>query len=300
MRVSNQLMQFRATNVILERQSELSKTQEQIATGRKILSPSDDPVGSTQILPLRELLEKNQQYIQNAGVAEHRLSLQDRTLDGVNNLLIRMKELAIQGNNDTLAPQDRVAVAMEIREAIQTLKGLANTKDANGDYLFSGHAVRTPTIVESPPGTFTYGGDNGQRFLQIGETRQIAVGDPGSDVFMNLPAAAGGLQSVFTTLETLATNFEADSRDVNALTDLDTAIDNTSTIRARVGSRLNSIDSQNEINEELKFQAQKALSDIEDLDLAEAVSRLNLQLVGLQASQQAFTRIQNLSLFNYL
>lgn len=293
-------MQFRAINIMLDRQADLSNTQQQIATGRAILNPSDDPVGTVQIMPLKEIIEKNQQYVKNAQVGEARLDLEDRTLDGVNDVLIRMKELAIRGNNDTLSQPDRTAVAMEIRQGIETLKGLANTKDTNGDYLFAGHAVRTEPFVESPPGSYSYFGDTGQRFLQIGETRQIAVGDPGNDVFMDIPAVGGGLQDIFSTLDTLAATFEANNIDQDSLANIDAAIDNVSTIRARVGSRLNSIDTQNVINEELKFQGEKSLSEIQDLDIAEAVSRLNLQLVGLQASQQAFTKVQNLSLFNYL
>jgi flagellar hook-associated protein 3 FlgL len=77
-------------------------------------------------------------------------------------------------------------------------------------------------------------------------------------------------------------------------------MDNVLTVRAKVGARLNALDTQKEISEELILQSEKTLSGIQDLDYAEAISSLNLQLVGLQASQQAFTRIQNLSLFNYL
>jgi flagellar hook-associated protein 3 FlgL len=136
--------------------------------------------------------------------------------------------------------------------------------------------------------------------VQIGESRLVAVGDPGDDVFMNVPFSGGGNQSIFETIDALATDFEANTASPNATTDIKSALDNVSTVRAKIGARLNALDTQKEVSEELILQSEKTLSSIQDLDYAEAISRLNLQLAGLQASQQAFTRIQNLSLFNYL
>ena len=300
MRVSTTLMQFRATNAILEQDTALSKTQIQIATGRRIVSPSDDPVGTTQIFPLNEVIEKTRQYLKNSDAAESRLSLEEKNLSSVSDILIRVNELAVQGNSDTINAQGRNAIAQELRQHLQALMGVANTKDVNGEYLFAGHAVTTQPFVEAPAGTFTYQGDSGQRSVQIGESRLVAVGDPGDDVFMNVPFSGGGNQSIFETIDALATDFEANTASPNATTDIKSALDNVSTVRAKIGARLNALDTQKEVSEELILQSEKTLSSIQDLDYAEAISRLNLQLAGLQASQQAFTRIQNLSLFNYL
>lgn len=300
MRVSTTLMQFRATNAIVDRESALSKTQMQLATGRKILNPSDDPVGTTQLFPLNEVLERNKQFSKNSDSAESRLSLEEKTLGSVTNLLQRVNELAVQGNNDTNSAQDRSAIAQELRQHLQTLTGLANTKDANGEYIFSGHEVTTQPFTEAPAGTFNYQGDNGQRSVQVGESRFVAVGDPGTDVFMNVPYSGGGNQSIFETIDKLATDFENNTFSANSITDVQAAIDNVVNVRAKIGARLNALDTQRNVNDELTLQSQKTLSGIQDLDYAEAISRLNLQMVGLQASQQAFTRIQNLSLFNYL
>ena len=300
MRVSTTLMQFRATNAIVDRESALSKTQMQLATGRRILNPSDDPVGTTQLFPLNEVLERNKQFSKNSDSAESRLSLEEKTLGSVTNLLQRVNELAVQGNNDTNSAQDRSAIAQELRQHLQTLTGLANTKDANGEYIFSGHEVTTQPFTEAPAGTFNYQGDNGQRSVQVGESRFVAVGDPGTDVFMNVPYSGGGNQSIFETIDKLATDFENNTFSANSITDVQAAIDNVVNVRAKIGARLNALDTQRNVNDELTLQSQKTLSGIQDLDYAEAISRLNLQMVGLQASQQAFTRIQNLSLFNYL
>ena len=81
---------------------------------------------------------------------------------------------------------------------------------------------------------------------------------------------------------------------------MDVALGKTLEVRATVGARLNALDSQENINDSVKIQVRKILSEVEDLDYAQAVSELNLKLTGLQASQKAFTRVQDISLFDYI
>lgn len=300
MRVSTNQMQTSGTNAMLDRYSELSRTQEQLSTGLRITKPSDDPVGFTQILPLREAIAVNEQYNRNSDAAEARLKLEDSTLGSAIDIMIRVNELSIQANSNTISADGRSMIAEEIEQNLATLMGLANSRDSSGEYIFAGDDVTTQPFTEAPAGTFNYNGDNGQRNLQIGSTRQIAVGDPGDDVFVNLAFSGGGTQNIFETIDNYITNIRANTPDPNVITDLKTAMDNFSTFRAKVGSRLNAIDSHRELNEELILQGKATVSRIEDLDIADAVSRLNMQLVGLQASQQTFSRVQNLSLFNYL
>ncbi len=301
MRISTAQMQFRATNAMLDQYSNVSKTQNQLASGRRIIQPSDDPVGFTKLLPLRQAVDQHSQYQRNADVADTRLSQEDSTLDSFANGIIRINELAVQANNATLTAQPRAAIAQEVRQVLSELVSLGNSKDSNGEYIFAGDVVGSQPFTEGPPGTFTYNGDSGQRNLQIGASRQIAIADPGDDVFSNIPFSGGGTQDIFKTIADFATGLEANTPPGAAgLQDFKSALDHISTIRARVGARLNAIDGHRLVNEDLIYQGNKTISQIEDLDMAEAVSRLNLQMVGLQASQQAFTKIQGLSLFNYL
>ena len=107
-------------------------------------------------------------------------------------------------------------------------------------------------------------------------------------------------QSIFETLEQFALDLEGGTPIGNVINDLSLAMEHLSGFRTQTGGRLNSIESHEVLNEDIIFEGQKTLSSIEDLDFAEAVSRLNLQLATLQAAQQSFAKIQNLSLFNYL
>jgi len=306
MRISTAQMQDRGVSAMLERQSELSKTQQQVATGKRILVPSDDVLGSTQVLAFNKVIDTYTQFQENSGVAESRIQQEEVALTQTIDMLQRVNELAVQGNNPTLGANERSLIAVEVRAILDELVSVANTTDSNSEYIFSGFNVDTPpiSVAEVPAGsglfTYSYTGDLGQRNVQIGDARFIANGDNGQDVFMNVPVSGGGTQNIFETVEQLAVSLEANTTTSAVPADISLAMDNFAAFRAQTGARLNAIDSNRAFNEEIVLQGQRTLSSIEDLDFAEAVSRLNLQLTGLQASQQSFTRIQNLSLFNFL
>jgi flagellar hook-associated protein 3 FlgL len=147
---------------------------------------------------------------------------------------------------------------------------------------------------------FGYAGDQGQRLIQVGPARQIADGDSGQAVFMDIPDGGGGFESIFATLETLASDLEANIPPSTTLAQIDRAMEHLVGFRATAGARLNALESQQGINESLLLQLEVTRSGIEDLDYAEAASRLSQESITLQAAQQAFVKVQNLNLFNYL
>jgi flagellar hook-associated protein 3 FlgL len=513
MRISTQQMQLDAINSLFDQQAALNKTQVQVATGRRILTPADDPVASANTLGLKQTKAVTERYLVNADAAKTRLSIEEDALISIGDALHRVRELAIQGNNDSNSNNDRIFLAAEIRQVLEQVIGIANGKDQNDDYLFAGFQGNTRPFAQNGS-NFDYFGDDGQRLLQVGPSRQIADGDSGNAVFRTIkngngifttqdnisnlgsgiidpgtvidPASyvadtysivlaeqtnvttassltfnddittddalsydlvingttisyaegaaptltdlvtdingsaanvtaydvngtlylannspsttpitisetltgasettdslsgffgsslsgaapsntitlnsntpgyvvldgtstviSGGAyqdgsnisfngistnitgqpvngdsftispsvhQDIFTTIQNLAIALEsapatsADQAEFHnamnrVLVDIDQSQENILNIRTNVGARLNAIDSQSTNNEELILQTEETLSVINDLDYAEAVSRLNLQLTGLEAAQKAFTRVQGLSLFNYL
>lgn len=301
MRIGSLQLFRQGVNSILDQQTKLAKTQEQLSLGKRIVSPSDDPTGSAQIIGLSESQKITEQYQSNILGVRARQELEDTTLGSAIDALQRARELAVQGLNDTNSATDRTAIAQEVRQLTDAVLGLANRKDANGEYLFAGFQGKTTPFTSNGSGTFAYVGDQGQRRIQIGPTRQVADGDSGLDVFMKVPAAAGpGYEDVFSTLYTLATDLEADSPNSNSLTQLDNAIEHLLTFRAAAGARLNAVDDQQANNEAFLAQLTSTRASVENLDFAEAASRLSQQSVTLQAAQQAFVRVQNLNLFNFL
>lgn len=301
MRVSTTHMFQQGLDAILDRQSKLLKTQLQLSSGKRVNNPSDDPAGAARILGLQQGAAITRQYQANILAAQSRLELEDAVLASVTNSVQRARELAVGGLNGTQSREDRAAMAQEIRQIADEVMALANTKDANGDHLFSGFQTQAPPFSTNGSGTYTYSGDQGQRLLQVGPTRQVPVGDSGLDVFMKIPDAAGtGSQDVFTSLFNLATDLEANAPNSGSLTELDNAIENILGVRAQAGARLNAIDREREVNDSMLFELEKARSAVEDIDFAEAASRLGRQSLVLEAAQQSFIRVQNLSLFNFL
>ncbi len=301
MRVSTAQIFRQSIDAMLQRQRELSQTELQVASGKRIQRPSDDPSAAVRVLDLKAAEQRFAQYQRNAEFATARLDQEETALIGVQNLLQRVRELAVQGANGTLSDADRAAVAIEVREHMDGYLQLANSRDANGEYLFAGFQTLTRPFSHDGAGGFSYHGDDGQRMLQIGDNREVATGDPGR-IFEDFPAAAGGgaTTNVGEVLYALASSLEAGSGYPEALTDIDTAMNRLLDTRAKIGARMNAIDEQRNANDTFSLAVTDVRSTLEDLDYAEAISRFNQQMTALQASQQAFVKIQDMSLFNFL
>ncbi len=184
MRVSTSYIQRSGLQQILDLQTKVANTQNQIGLGTKIINPSDDPSVASRILDLNEAITRIDQLDRNADFATQRLNLEEATLESSNNVLQRVRELAIQaGNTGALDLQSNQAIAKELSERLDELMGYANTQDVNGDFLFSGFQSSTQPFTTDGQGNFSYNGDQGQISSQIGVNRRVVVNDSGADVF---------------------------------------------------------------------------------------------------------------------
>ena len=190
MRISTQGIHNAALDQMMAKSAALAKTQNQIAAGTRILSPADDPIGAAQALELDRALAESQQHVKNTTAATNRLSFEEQTLGDVTSLLQRVRDLTVQANNPTLDDSARKSIMSEVQVRYQDLVDLANRKDTNGEYLFSGYSTLTQPFVNSG-GTVTYQGDNGTRVLQTGPSQRVTDGHAGSDVFMNIKQGNG-------------------------------------------------------------------------------------------------------------
>ncbi len=299
MRISTQLLYQRGVNAIESQQYQLSSTQEQLATGERLKSPADDPFASTRIVALDEEEKLLGQYSRNADAAKTRLQLEETAITTAINSLQRLRELAVQTANGTNSPGDRVAISEEAFQIMEGLLQVSNTVDSNGEYLFSGDRTTTRAFVHDGAGTFTYQGDQGQRLVQIGKSRQMVTGDSGYDVFENVPAAAGPTNLMRVAYD-YANALSAGTQNPDSIGDIDAALNQLIGKRSQIGGRINAIDSEMGANESFTLTIQENRSQLADLDYADAISRFQQQLAGLQAAQQSFVQIQGLSLFNYI
>jgi len=427
MRISTAWSQQLSFNAMSSQQTKLAKLQQQLSSGLKISAPAEDPEAAARILDLDKSITKTEQYQSNIAATRGRLNLEESALEAANNIIFKAKDLTIQAKNDTLNSSDRLAIKYEVDQLLEELAGVANTQNANGEYIFSGDLATVPAFARNATtGEYAYQGGLQQRALQISTTRQVADGDLGFNVFEHInsssPAAdENGKRSVFNTLKALsdglgaslnatagvitgdrflrygldysaatvqfdlvanggitapidlsgqqfsgvedvvteinsqltaggfggaiqarsngnkiefasvatgatssiqinntsgtfladagfaagqvkagvgAQTFQAQLGDV--LTDLDAALGSFLDARSSVGARLNALDNQESQNEKYVIDTKSMLSETQDLDYADALSRYQLQFTALQAAQQTFAKTKELSLFKYL
>lgn len=297
MRLSTAEIYRTGIDQMLTRQQDLLKTQLKLSTGKNILSPSDDPGGSVQALDLRSAIAATDQYMRNITHAERRLELEQTVLARVTDNLQRAHELAVQAANGTQSAQTRANTASEVRQIFAEILQLANTIDANGEYIFGGvDSLSEAFTVDSTLTTLnvTYNGHTDVRQLQISAERRMPIGHSGQEAFID--------SNIFSTLESYIDALE--SNDVpgiqQSIDDLLAANDEILNLRAVVGGRLKTLDSTRIGQETTQIQHQSTISSIEDLDYAKAISDFQMQMAGLQASQQSYMMVQRLSLFNFL
>jgi flagellar hook-associated protein 3 FlgL len=192
MRIStNQIFEGGALG-IQNNQANLFRLQNQMSTGRRMLSPEDDPVAAAQALLITQSKEVTAQHMENQKSASSQLGLVDVQLGSLTDLIQNVRERVIQAGNTNLDTGNRAAIATALDAQLTELVGLANTQNGVGDYLFSGYqggtlpfavggAAAVSPALDSP---YAYYGDDGERLLQVGASRQLGINVSGNDVFM--------------------------------------------------------------------------------------------------------------------
>lgn len=412
MRISTVDMQRTSLNAILDAQNKLSKLQEQISTGKRILKPSDDPVSMDRISAMHSSLDRIETYRKNMINAKAQLSLEESSLSNVTDTVVRINELQKQALNGVLTANDRSKIADEMEALLGALVAQANTQDENGEYIFAGYQSSKKPYYDHGD-SVVYAGDQGQRMVQIGTSAHVIAADSGYQVFEDIKNGNGtfvtgeGLssnagsarisngsvvdgaayvpetytiafvmngssniaytvtgsvsgqlvptppdtvpldapdfvegssinfngievsitgkpqvgddftiepsqnQSLFNTIKNMIAALRAPqisdadlARSQNALQREGAALDNglnkVMETLTKIGVRTNFVENTESINQDIKTQNQTVLSNIEEIDFVEALSKLNLQLTALQTAQQSYIRMQNLSMFDYM
>ena len=382
-------------NRMLGRQADLSKTQQQLASGKRVQTPADDPVAATRILDMERQRSQLAQFGANAEILTTRLSLTEQAFADASGVLNRVREITLQAAGPAVDASTRKTLVAELDTRKQELLDIANRTDANGEYLFAG--LSTGTRPFAPVGNLNgYFGDQGTRVLQIGTDQKIADGFSGERVFRAIPKgngtfvaaegvhtgassidagvvvdvaawvpavytlqftsasdwqvvsggvtvasgtyASGGAiafngaqvkvrgtpaagdsyvispappEDVFSSIDRLRTSLAATTDTpvskaslgtvlTQSLVQLDNNLGNLSSLRAELGTRLSTIETTQAVRQQADDELVGTVGKLRDVDYAEAVSRMNQQMLGLQAAQSAYTRIAQLSLFNYL
>ena len=431
MRVSSSMIFDTGASGISRQTSALLKVQQQLASGRRILTPGDDPVAAARAMEVSQSNDVVSQFARNQEAAKGELGLEESYLSHAEDLLQRVHELALQAGSAIHNSTARKGIATELRGTFDQLLGIANSKDAAGNHVFGGFKSGTTPFGGSVDAVIAgseidYQGDEGRREIQVSGSRYIPISDSGLDVFRHIPngngyfvtnyaagntgtatidtgsisdpaawrssatqnvqikfsvnagvtsydlvdtvsgkslltggaapaavgsqraytsgqpivlksqgaepafdlggsvaitgAAANGdsftlkpssSQSVFASvaklvgaLENGGTTPADDARffgDIRAgITSIRQSLDNVVRIRAEIGTRMNEIESLQSMGSELSLQYQQSLSELQDVDYAKSITEMTRRQADLEAAQQSFLRISQLSLFRLL
>lgn len=187
MRVSTVDLYRRTVDNLTIQQAAINDLQLKISAGKKIIVAADDPIGATKASNLRYEISKFAQFVKNSDSAKSLLEYEDSILDSVTKLYQRLRELAINAGNASLGRDDREAVATEMEERLNELQDLVNSKDSNGDYLFSGYKSKTQPVIKAANGDYVFQGDEGKRTISLSDTTLLTVLDSGKNIFFNVP-----------------------------------------------------------------------------------------------------------------
>jgi flagellar hook-associated protein 3 FlgL len=302
MTISTSYLFDRALGQMTDLQTRISKAQDQLATGKLVVSPSDDPEKISVMQRLKSALNRQDSYANTLQAAGVRLNAQENAVRNSSTILVRIKELALQASSDTMNGEDRTNIASEIEGLQKDLLSLANTTDVNGNFVFGGSRVSTaPFSVVA--GIASYQGDQADVQAEAGDQRKVQISRPGSAVFAGtIRADSGERVGFFQVLEDLKTAInDSTYADMHrGLDELDKLQSGFSQAMVQIGTELNVVENQTKIIDDTRIQLQTTLSQVQDTDYTEAITRLQKEMLGLQAAQSSFAKTSDLNLFNYI
>lgn len=309
MRISTNTVFQSGISKISDIQSQQSLLQQKISTGRRILTPSDDPVASARALELTYAQGVNSKFTDTRKTAETRLSLLESNLTGVTNLMVSAQSSLVAAGNGVLSNQERGFIAAELNHSLQELLGFANTSDASGNFLYAGFKTSTQPFVPNATGA-TYAGDSNLQLLQVDSQRQLAVNVTGDNVFLAKGPTNGPndvfatLSNIITLLNTPITNAATQATFAAglgvAIKNMQGSLDNVLNVRADIGGALNELDALTLAGNDRDLQYSKSISELQDLDYALALSDLSKQQTIMEAAQKSFVTTTSLSLFKFM
>ena len=302
MRITNSMM---AQNLLLNienTQTSMFDTQNQLSTGYKINQPSDDPVGTGNVMQLKNTLSTVGQWQKNASSALGVMNTTSSSLSSIISMVQRIRELAVQGTNDTLSASDRTALASQVDQITHQIQFTANTQ--SGDrYIFGGSNASQPPYVSGQ----TWAGNTDPVNFQLGNNYSVDTSVNGNQVF-NTPTTGGeGLLSGSSTgtggiLADLSSALKNNNPSAisDTLSTLDSNIDNLTAINADLGARINSVTSLQQQLTTSSTNLQQSISSLQDTDMAQTISNFTQIQNTYNAALAVGAKIIQPSLVNFL
>ena len=295
MRISDQQFYGSTAGNLQRIKERIDTAQEQIATQQRIAKPSDDPAIFGQAILEKSTLADNDQWLRNIQFGTARVAVADQALGQTQNLISRVRELAVQARSDTTSAQGRVTIAQEVRQLHRQLIQLANT-EVSGQPVFAGTKTDAPPFVLGVGDAVSYQGNSESQSIAVGPSQTTQIVLPGDQVF------TGGTTNIFDDLSNLLTALESNNGagievGIGAL---DQATTQIGLAQGQIGAIANRLDAAQVTSQSVSEAVKKLLSDQTDTDLATTLTELQLQQTAYQATSQTFTRLFDSSLLKFL
>ena len=301
MRITQQTISTQVTEGLQRSFQRLARTQEAVTSGRRINHLSDDPIGATRVLELRGFEQSLTQYEKNLNTALPAFEQADSVLDSVIDRLVRAKELALAMANDSNSPDQRLQTSKEVRELLNQVLSLANTKVENR-FIFAGFVNGTPPFSEGG-GVVSYSGDSGEVLVQTSAASSIPMNVPGDKVFQGVGLGTGvDIFDICLDLESALQNNDVSGASGirTQIGRLDVAVDQILSFRAEFGARVNNAQVAKDAIGIMKIQNDERRSQIEDADALAVYSDFARYQQAFQAALQSASQVIQSSLLDFL
>lgn len=294
MRVTADMMVTNSVRRLSQRMEGYERIQQQVATGKKFVKPSEQPTDANTGIALRASIRSRRQEQRAAADAESWLNVVDAQMRGMVDRLHRVRDLAVDVNPSVLSVE-RQAVANEMRAIQDELVTMANTRH-RGQPLFGGFIDGTP--VTGGPGAWSFNDDGGRVVRRVGQEDVIRVNVTASEAL----TFAGGTDNVLSVIDDLVTAVSsgAGTEVSGMLARVDEALSGLGTQQGRIGATANRLESAQSRNFEIDLAIRSELAKTEDVDVAEAVMELQIQQLGFEATLKAVGTALPPSLINFI
>ncbi|ABV34672.1 flagellar hook-associated protein 3 [Shewanella sediminis HAW-EB3] len=305
MRVSTQNMYSSNLYNLQNTTSDLARLNEMMSTGKSLLRPSDDPIGSVKVIGSERDMAATNQYLKNIESLSTSFGRAESNLSSMTELQSRMREITVAANNGSLSAEDRAAYAAEMNELLDALTDTINAKDEGGNYLFSGNLTDTPPISIDASGNYIYQGDASQREVQVSSSSWMPANVTAQEfIFSNGSTDILNQTKEFIAMledPTLSPGDPAfDNVAESMLTTLDDTLTSISSAMTDIGGKQNSLTLIQGSHEEMVLFNKEVIGETEGLDYAQATAEFNVKLTTLKVTQQTFVQVSQLSLFGQM
>lgn len=304
LRVTSNMMNAQLLLNLNRNARNMNDTQLQLATGRKLNKPSDDPVGITYSLRYRSELSANSQYQENVDDAISWLEFNDTVLTQAGDVVQRLRELSVQGANGSNPQEALDSINAEVKQLKEQLVDIANSQ-FKGKYIFNGQQYteqpyQFPTGADGKidtSGASAVVTDDGLLNYTVGESVQLPINITGNELF-------GGQDNdnIFAVIDNISSALaNGDTSEVsNQLGNLDSRYNKMLTVQADVGAKSNRIDLMNNRLADLEVNLTDMQSKTEDGDYAELLTQSKIQENIYNASLSIGAKIIQNSLVDFI